>query len=140
MPAYVSIVHLRTSFTRVQLPFPALSFFTLTESFIFPGKDRKSHSRAHTVPSKTWSCRSRPTCTAVIMSPIYQSILVRLSRVWVGPGPVSGILLMALYPCTKIDVCTRAFTTSASFSKSAQKNLGDSTHPIISNRSMQIIT
>ena len=43
----------RTSFTQVQSSSSALTVFTLTESFVWPDKDRKIHLRARTVPLKT---------------------------------------------------------------------------------------
>ena len=135
----VSIIYPRTYFTQVQFPSLVLSFFTLTESFIYPGKDGKSHLRAHIELSNTWCFPSGPPCTPVITSSIYQSIWVRLYRMWVGPGPVSGILVMALYPGTGSDMCTRAFVTSISVSENAQKNLGESTHPIGSTISMHMM-
>ena len=59
--------------------------------------------------------------------------------VWGGPGPVSGIAKMAPCAGTGSDVCINAFAASVSVSENAQKYLGDSTHPIGSTKSMQII-
>ena len=121
VPASVSIFHPRTSFTQVQSPSPALSFFMLIESLASLGKDGRSHLRACTVPLKNWRCHSDQPCTAVIMSSIQRSIWARLSRVWGGPRPVSGILAMAMNPGTGINVCTSAFTIFVSVSENVQK-------------------
>ena len=56
--------------------------------------------------------------------------------VWIVPGPVSGILVMAPYPTTRSDMCTRDFATSVSVSDKAQKKLGEFTHHISSTRLM----
>ena len=68
----------------------------------------------------------------MITSYIYQSIKVRLSKVWGRPGLVLEILTMALYPGTGIGMCMSVFATYVSVSKKTQKNLGESTHTIIS--------
>ena len=59
--------------------------------------------------------------------------------VWGGPGPVSGMLVIALHPGTGSYVCTRVFATSFNVSDNVQKNLGESTHPIGSTRSIQMM-
>ena len=59
--------------------------------------------------------------------------------VWGGPGPVSGILAMGLYPITKIEMSTKVFATSVSVSQNVQKKTGESTHSISSTRLMQMV-
>ena len=53
-------------------------------------------------------------------------------------GPDEGILEIAPYAGTGSSESTRALATSVSVSENAQKNLGESTHPIGSTRSMHI--
>ena len=58
---------------------------------------------------------------------------------WVIPGPVLGILTMALCLGTRSYIWTRALTTSSSVSNKAQNKLGESTHTIGSNILMHMI-
>ena len=140
MPASVLIRHPNTYFLQVQSPSPTIRFLMLTESLVSSGKDIKRHFSARAVPSKNSRCWSAPPCTAVITSSMYQLMCVRLSMVWGGPGPVSGISKMAPYAGTGSNVCTNEFAKCVSVSDIAQKYSGESTHPIGSTRLMQIIT
>ena len=58
---------------------------------------------------------------------------------WGGPGPLDGRLKMAPYVATGRSVSTRALATSVNVSKNGHKNLGESTHPIVRTRSMQMV-
>ena len=60
MPASMSICHPNTYFLQVQSPSPDISFLTLTESLVSPGKDRKIHFSARAIPLKTLCCHSSP--------------------------------------------------------------------------------
>ena len=91
------------------------------------------------MPSKTWCCRLGLSFTAVIKSPIKQSMWERLFRVWGGTGPVSVILEMMPYLGIRSDVRKREFDRSVSVYKNSQNNLDEYNQTIGRKRSMQMI-
>ena len=58
---------------------------------------------------------------------------------WGGPVPVDGRSEMSPQAGMGRYVSTRALAVSVNVSKKAQKNLGESTHPISRTRSIQMI-
>ena len=62
----MSIIHPKTSYTQVQSPLPEISFLTLTEYFVLPGKIGKNRYRYRNMTSKTSWCWFVTPCTAVI--------------------------------------------------------------------------
>ena len=66
----------------------------------------------------------------------YQSIWVRLSRVWGGPGSVDVSVKIASSASTARYVLTRALDTLVNVPEKAHKNLAYSIHPIGKIKSM----
>ena len=88
----------------------------------FPGKDGKNifEGSDHDA-EKPHVVSLPPPCTAVITLYMYRSMWVRLSGVWCGPGPVSGIVGIVPYASTGRELCTDAFAPYVSVSENAQK-------------------